>query len=237
MEENEDASQAFNFLRILFGPKGELADGVVADGNGAKLKHPAQLDSSRPSGARSALSSPAPDEKSAPIKVGEFLARCPGLECEWLPKMQLGEAGERSEQVVTAKAGHIGHIVYGPYYNLSPGEYRGRVGIRRSPSLRPFAEGTVDAILRLEFSVVSVGRVERVLSKFVFLANSPPPPEVDLFFSVASDIGDQKVEARVWTSGGFDVTVHSVSVMRLGSLASLPENDASTSLTGEGCDS
>ena len=64
------------------------------------------------------------------LTFAEFAAQwsgISGIRVDWLPMMSLGSAGERIDGTVRAKPGKKGHIVYGPYLRLPPGDHHVRV--------------------------------------------------------------------------------------------------------------
>jgi hypothetical protein len=156
---------------------------------------------------------------SAPWRTGrlgfaEFAAQWPeicGVEIEWLPAMKVGRAGERRHAGICAKPGQSGHLVFGPYVKLGPGDYRVRVRwsagrpTRNIPRGQPVA--TIEAVSRCGKTYLAQRqlRVEDYLHpehELLFHIIAKPPPAFP-------------IEVRVWTSGAVPLTVSSITVERI----------------------
>jgi hypothetical protein len=133
-----------------------------------------------------------------------------GMEVDWLPVMQLGDAGELVDGVVRSRPGKQGHIVYGPYFQLTPGEYHIRVCMDIGQLSRPPSR--------------QIARVEAVLAQRIYLAHEDIGPEESRrgqheFSFVITDAptpaSKRLVEVRVWTSGAVTISLSSITVKRV----------------------
>lgn len=151
---------------------------------------------------------------SGRIGFAQFALQWPqicGVELEWLPAMQIGRAGERRDGFVCAKAGQTGHLVFGPYVRLLPGEYRARI---RWSAGRPSRSPTRGQRLAAIEAVSECGN--SYLAQHEMCAEDCARAEHVLSFRIPRGRPPEPIEIRIWTAGVLALTLSSVAVERLG---------------------
>jgi hypothetical protein len=109
------------------------------------------------------------------------------IKMDWTPWLQVGAAGNRNAGGIAARAGAAGHVVYGPYWQLTPGRYRMTVHLAEGV-------GTTDVCGRIEV-VDQLG--VRVIAQRDFDRDHFQQGLVSLPFTIGAE-GGMQVETRVW---------------------------------------
>lgn len=154
--------------------------------------------------------------RSGRLGFKDFVAQwsgAPGVQVDWLPMMRVGDAGERVAGVLRARLGQEGHIVYGPYFRLPPGEYRvrARMDIGRSWRWRYHHE----PVAKLE-AVADGGHTYLVQQDITPEDSSRREHEVSFVVTEAAASADHNiVELRIWTNGTVPLCLSSITVERL----------------------
>jgi hypothetical protein len=179
-----------------------LAERVSAKLSGSRLSPP------------SAVLPPRSVWPSGRLAFAEFAAQwsnVSGIEVDWLPMMRVGDAGERIDGMLRAKPGHKGHIVYGPYFRLPPGEYHARARMTSGRSWRWLHQRQPVATLE----AVANGN-DYLAQRDVSLQESRGPQhEFSFVVGEAAGTGNNLVEIRVWTNGTVPLSLSSITVERL----------------------
>jgi hypothetical protein len=169
----------------------------------------------------SSLAPPAPELpahlgwRSGRLSFAEFAAQwsvASGFSVECLPNMSIGSGGERRDGIVRAITGQAGHVVYGPYLQLPPGEYRVQIHLEAKPSGQRIFRRQKLAVLEV---VAETGR--KYLGARDLRLSDLEQPNHDLKFVVTPAPGQRpydNIEVRVWTAGVVPFTISSIGVER-----------------------
>jgi hypothetical protein len=134
-----------------------------------------------------------------------------GAQVEWLPMMRVGNMAKRIDGIVQVQSSASGHMVYGPYYRLPPGEYRVRVcldaavpssGIESSRSVAMLEAASGETYLAQQG--IEVQDCDKHDYEVSF--GLPDTPE---------GTKPPQVEVRVWTSGVAPLTISSITIQRI----------------------
>ena len=169
----------------------------------------------------SSLSPPPPEMpaylgwRSGRLSFAEFASQwsvASGFSVDCLPNMSIGSGGERRDGVVRAITGQAGHVVYGPYLQLPPGEYRVQIHLEAKPSGQRIFRRQKLAVLEVVAEAGSkyLGARDLRLTDF-------EQRDHDLTFVVTPAPGQRphdNIEVRVWTAGVVPFTISSIGVER-----------------------
>ena len=130
----------------------------------------------------------------------------PMIKDQWLTDMRVGPAGMRDAETIRARDKISGHVAYGPYKALRPGDYVIRMVIRLDhPS--PIINDSPPLILE-------VANCEEIYVTKPFSWSDLEVPEHAVTFKILNPCATS-VEARLWTDGNAKITLSSVVVERL----------------------
>jgi hypothetical protein len=157
------------------------------------------------------------------LSFAEFAAQWPelsGVEIEWLPLMKIGRAGHRDDgrPDVTARPGQSGHLVYGPYVKLSPGEYRASIAWSVGHPSKPVPRG--QPVVTIE-AVCGYGKV--YLAQHQLSTEICEHPVREFSFQISDQVASTPVEVRLWTTGLVPLNISSIIVERRGPAPRKPE--------------
>jgi hypothetical protein len=130
---------------------------------------------------------------------------------DWLASCHIGKAGMRCNAGgVKAISGAAGHVIYGPYWQLPPGEYTAQIDI--SGGKTDLAKAITSRRPMLIMDVRTSDR-ERLARKFIM--PSKADRQITLPFKVEGAHLAFPLEVRLYTSGASSFTIRRLTIDRL----------------------
>ena len=172
--------------------------------------------------SRASLSPPPPEPParvawpSRRMSFSEFfmqLMNYSPVPVDWLPRMWPGVAGERAEKGVQTAGKQVGHVVWGPYYRLTPGRYRATF---RVVAGRPW-KWTFGSPRVAVIEAVSGRGAGFIATRNLRLADiRQQKGGIPLEFTAAGEELSEEIELRLWTAGLVPMRLSAVTVERIG---------------------
>jgi hypothetical protein len=146
---------------------------------------------------------------STRIRQGFLLRDAESLTKVRLSNMQVGHAGRRDGNCVRTREGVEGHVIYGPYLDLLPGQYRLVVALEADAALP--ASDSAEPVMAMEVASGQYMAAHRVLTR------TDLRQEIhDLVFTVPDDFFEcydsARFEFRIWTTGSVSASITSVAI-------------------------
>jgi len=146
---------------------------------------------------------------STRIRQGFVLREAESLAKVRLANLQVGHAGMRDGNCVRTREGVEGHVIYGPYLDLLPGQYRLVVAMEADAALP--ASDAAEPVMAMEVASGQYMAAYRVLTR------ADLRQEIhDLVFTVPDDFfecyGVARFEFRIWTTGSVQASIISVAI-------------------------
>jgi hypothetical protein len=146
---------------------------------------------------------------STRIRQGFLLRDAESLAKVRLANMPVGQAGRRDGNRVRTREGVAGHVIFGPYLDLLPGQYRLVVAIEAdavlpgSDSAEPvMAMEVVSGQYMAAYRVLTRADLRQELHGLVFTV----PDDFFEYYDVA------RFEFRIWTTGSVCVSITSIAI-------------------------
>lgn len=131
---------------------------------------------------------------------------------EILDRLTIGAPGLWSRDGISAVRGARGHIFFGPYLSLAPGDYTVIFLVTPDPDAPDSEEGP---------GIIEI--CSHTLDRILIQQDLPAgATEVAMQFTVTPEMGDPRIEFRIFSRGTHAFTVTSVAVYRGSAAAAVP---------------